>query len=232
MRESLTISGEIACEPVCEILATALGRIDNQYRKVVRKRTQRIMQTDFKREVEVFKEGRAKSKGFICGTGRLQAAINRLYYRQARLLLYLLQREGVYIINKNGQVFGFHEIGRKFGAILKELNNNHYKELSWIDTTRFAELNLDDPLIREHFYKRAENFIATATEEGLNFFFIGDESNRWQVLISSCLSSALFTLLPAHLSASQSFADFCIRVNNQSKSKNQYVCLMLPSSVS
>jgi len=104
----------------------------------------------------------------------LEAAESRLYRRQARLLLFLLDHEGVYIVNSNGQVFGFREIARQFGDILRMLDNRHYQELREIGVASFDELNLDDQLIREHFSRRAENFIAKAAEEeGLHFFFIG-----------------------------------------------------------
>lgn len=85
---------------------------------------------------------------------------------------------GVYVVNSIGQVFGFRETGRQFGDILRTLNWSCDEELRDISPASFDELNLDDPLIREHFSKRANSFAAAAAEEGLSFFFIGAESDK------------------------------------------------------
>lgn len=140
-------------------------------------RTQRLWPTTFKKQVADSNERRDQARGFRCGTSILRAAISKLNRRHARLLLFLLGREGIYIVNSNGQVFGFREIGGQFGSILERLDESYYEELSEIGHASFDELNLDDPLIREHFSSRAESFIAAAAEEGLDFFFIGAESN-------------------------------------------------------
>ncbi|MCG3161835.1 MAG: hypothetical protein JMDDDDMK_03050 [Acidobacteria bacterium] len=167
-----------ASEPAREILAMALGRVANQYRKGVRRRTKAPWETRFERRMARHREQPDRDREWACGTGMLEAAWSRLYRRQVRLLLFLLSREGVYVVNSIGQVFGFRETGRQFGDILRTLNWSCDEELRDISPASFDELNLDDPLIREHFSKRANSFAAAAAEEGLSFFFIGAESDK------------------------------------------------------
>jgi len=164
-----------------EILALALGHVSNHYRKGVRRRIQRSLWRSLRKRAADSNERREEAGSYTCGTMMLEAAKSRLYRRHARLLLFLLSREGVYVVNSNGQVFGFREVGNQFGGILKTLDNRHYKELREIGVRSFDELNLDDRLIREHFSRRAESFIATAAdEESLYFFFIGATATTYQ----------------------------------------------------
>ncbi|MGE0131985.1 MAG: hypothetical protein AB7U82_28220 [Blastocatellales bacterium] len=128
------------------------------------------------------KERPDQNRERMCGTGIMEAAMRRLHRRHARLLIFLLSREGVYIVNSIGQVFGFREIGWQFGDIMRTLDGSWYEELREIVPGPFDELNTDDPLIREHFSRRAESFAAATAEEGLSFFFIGAESNQMKTL--------------------------------------------------
>src|SRR5262249_12725323 len=84
-------------ETIREILAVALGRVANHYRKGVRRRMQRPLWETFSKRVAATNERDEKKRGFICGTAMLEAAESRLYRRHARLLLFLLRREGVYV---------------------------------------------------------------------------------------------------------------------------------------
>lgn len=171
-------------ETVREILATSLGHLANHYRKGVRRRMQRPLWESFSKRVADSNERDKKKRGFICGTAMLEASESRLYRRHARLLLLLLQREGVYVVNIAGQVFDFLELRRQFGKILRRLEDCHYEELREIGAEHFDELNLNEQLIREHFSRRAESFIATAAEEeGLYFFFIGAVAAPYQGLV-------------------------------------------------
>lgn len=162
-------------ETVREVLAMAMGRVVNHHHKCVRRRMQySALERRLRKRAATSNERNIKESGYMCGTMMVEAGFNRLYRRHARLLLLLLRREGVYVVNSSGQVFGFREIGRQFGGILRSIENDHYKGLREIGAGSFDELNLDDQLVREHFSRRAENFIATvAEEEGLNFFLIG-----------------------------------------------------------
>lgn len=175
-----------ASEPAREILAMALGRVANQYRKGVRRRIKAPWETRFKRRMARHREQPDRDREWVCGTGMLEAASSRLYHRQARLLLFLLSREGVYVVNSIGQVFGFRETGRQFGGILRTLDESCYGELREISPAAFDELNLDDPLIREHFSKRADSFAAATAEEGLSFFFIGAGSDNMNGVWRQC----------------------------------------------
>src|SRR5262249_50018076 len=118
-----------------------------------------------------------QAEGYICITGYFEAAFSRLYSRQARLLLFLLRRQGVYIAGSDGQVFSFRKIGGKFGSLLRALNESHYIERSQVGNAFFSKLDLGDQLIHEHFSGMAECLIAATAKEGLNFFFIGADSN-------------------------------------------------------
>jgi hypothetical protein len=74
-------------------------------------------------------------------------------------------------------MFSFLEIDRKFGSLLKGLNESHYIERSKVGNAFFSKLDLGDQLIREHFSGMAESLIVATAKEGLNFFFIWADSN-------------------------------------------------------